>query len=406
MKYLRVSILVLAGLSVVAGVVNTNSAKPTALCGAVSEKGLCNFPQEFFAGEGFNIAFETPVGSVACSEGYIEAETTEPPTPKGTTLKGTITPSEEYGLCTGKGGFCSVRSVNASYLAEITWTSGNNADVKFGNGGAGPPGVEISCSSTIDCTYTYESPLELQGGSSALLVASKDKLGSASGPICPGSGASITMTAKYAVGNVYAADFFATTTLCKKNETPCSAEQTYGTGTALSAGLEAGTAAKLKLKINEESEETEYTVPCGASTIEGETTASGEGPVIGTIKSITFGECGPTCSAKASKLSYASQIDAIGSGNGTMTMLAGTGSPRLRVRCIGAYKCTYESKSVSTSVTGGNPAKLSVSATLATKVTGESDEKCGSQLKWEGTYKFTKPEAGGEAKMWVVREGI
>jgi hypothetical protein len=101
------------------------------------------------------------------------------------------------------------------------------------------------------------------------------------------------------------------------------------------------------------------------------------------------------------------QMDASGGGNGTIEIAASAGgaAPRLQVKCIGAYKCTYETGSVSTSVTGGSPAKLSVNAVLGTLLAAESEEKCGPELRWEGKYEFTEPLAGGVAKMWIVREG-
>jgi hypothetical protein len=134
--------------------------------------------------------------------------------------------------------------------------------------------------------------------------------------------------------------------------------------------------------------------------LEGKVTSEGW-PTTGEISSLSFSECGGTCAVKAFKLPFSVQIEATGSGNGTMTV---TGSPRIRARCIGAYKCTYES--LAFSITGGTPAAISPSASLSKLVAAESDAKCGSEMKWQGTYKFSKPETAGEAKMWIVRDGI
>jgi hypothetical protein len=125
------------------------------------------------------------------------------------------------------------------------------------------------------------------------------------------------------------------------------------------------------------------------------------------VNALTFPECGGTCSATALAIPYAAKIEASGAGNGTIEMTAGGGgAPRhLRVKCIGAYKCTYEAGSVSTSITGGMPAKLSVNAVMGSLIAAESEEKCGPELRWEGKYELTEPLACGVAKMWIVREG-
>jgi hypothetical protein len=406
MKYLKLLSLLIVALTASA-VIGAKTATPTAICSDAPKGGACASPYgiKAFEGESFATQFQTPVGTVSCSsEGFFNGETTEKQTGAGKPLKGTVT-KMSFAFCKLGITSCTVESVNKPYVALFKWTTGSRGDLEFESSGAGIPGISIACGASIDCTYAFTSPIQIEGPGN--VIASKDTLGAGSGKTCPKPETATWSTLYELFGPLYVADYVGQDKLCKKNESPCPSEETYGSSTALSAVLESGSAAKLKLKINEESVETEYTVPCESSILEGKTTASAGLPLPGEITALTFAECGGTCAVKALKLNYKAEVEGAGSGSGSIRMLTGSGggTPRLQVRCIGAYKCTYESSSISTSATGGAPAKLSVNATL-NKVAGESDAKCGSQLKWEGSYKFTKPEAGGEAKMWLIREAI
>jgi hypothetical protein len=393
-KRVTLSICFVTAALAAAALYNANMASTTALCGDEPVEGFCK-ANGYLDAQGEPI-FETAAGKITCSS-FLSGESTESPTPKGKTIKGVLT--LEFPICITAGGkFCNEAEILNKPVA-FNWTSGANGTVEF----TSATKLKLVCSTTINCTYTFETALDINGGKAGTgtVVASKEVLGSASGTICPGSGAPISLSGTYTMSSPFFVG--ATTpsvTLCKKNETPCSVENTFGAPTLLSASLESTSAAKFKLKITEESETTEYTVSCGSSTLEGKTTAVAW-PTSGEVTSISFGECGGTCAANAIKPPFSVSLEASGSGNGKVTW-----SPRLRVRCIGAYKCTYESTNLTTTVTGGTPAKMPVSLSLGKLVVGESDAKCGAELKWDGAYQFTKPETSGEAKMWVVREGI
>lgn len=407
MKYLKLLGLLTAAF-IATAIIGTKSASPTAVCSDEPKGGVCGSPYGITKIEGKSFAAElkTPVGTVACfSGGTFVGETTEKQTGEGKPLKGTVT-QVPFALCKLGATSCTVQSVNKPYVALINWTTGSSGNLEFESSGVGTPGISILCGASIDCTYPFTSPMKIEGPS--VIVADKATLGAGSGKNCPKSEGAPTWSTAYPLFKaLYVANYAAQDKLCKKNESPCPGEEAYGSSTALAASLETGSATKFKLKISEESVETEYTVPCESSALEGKTTASAGFPLAGEITTLTFAECGGTCAVKALKLNYKAEIEATGGGNGSIRMLTGGGggTPRLEVRCIGAYKCTYEASSIPTSATGGAPAKLSVNTTL-NKVAGESDAKCGSQLKWEGSYKFTKPEAGGEAKMWLIREAI
>lgn len=393
---LGVTTLVVLAITAAIGV---NLASPTALCLDEPKEGICKTSGYIEEAETSSAKFETSIGIITCKS-YLEAEPTEPATPKGLPQKGEAFTS--FSACTKEGGAtCTASALHFSQVS-FNWVSGVSGSLEFTTTKTGPPQVKLTCEKSIECTYTLESTYEVVGGKPATVVASKEVLGSASGTLCPGSGAAIGLTATYK--SPTAAAYVGQTTppvnLCQKNETPCSAGNTYSVPTSLTASLEAGVKARLRVKITEESETTEYTVGCDVSTVEGKV-SSAKWPAPGEISVVTFGECGGACAVKQVKAPFAASVEATGGGNGTISW-----APRIRVRCIGAYKCTYETGNLTTSIVGGVPAKLPVSLAINKLVTAESDTKCGSEAKWEGAYVFTKPEASGEAKMWVVREGV
>lgn len=410
MKHAKLTILITAVIVIAAGIVSTKSASPTALCADEPKEGLCKSPykEAWLFGYSESPLLETAIGDINCTITSIESETADGESPKGVPVS-MQTPNFSFNGCTFKptGTGCTVKTLNKPYLTLINWTSGSNGAMEFENGGKGIPSVSVVCGTSINCTYAFKSALDLQGGTGPVVVANKETLEMSSGSNCPGTGAPILWTATYAeeeASTLFVADYATPVHLCKKNETPCSSIEQYGAFTTLAATLDADVKTKLNLKVSDAGDTMEYTVACEASTFEA-STLSPKWPLTGSV-AVSFRECGGTCSVNALKLDYQAEIEASGSGNGSLKVSdGGTGAPRLRVRCIGAYRCTYEVSSFSSTISGGAPAKLAVNVTFSTLVTVESDKTCGPQLKWEGTYKFTKPEVEGEPKMWVVRDG-
>lgn len=412
MKALRLGGAVIVAILLATAAFGTQSAAPTALCTLIpTEEDQCTAP----IGEGTSIEAKaakativTGAGSVICSPSLMSMKTTSGPAAKGKAVTAGEVSLSFSGCLLGKTE-CTATQANAPYHAQFQWATEANGEVSFENGGAGPPNLSIACGATISCTYTFESSLDVTGSAvSPAITASNDSAGSGSGKTCPTT--TFSWSAVYTIikpKEFFVADYAPTTQLCKKNETPCSPGEAYPSAVSFAAGLEAGTKAKLRLFITEGGEEAEYVVPCESSSLAG-TVENGPLAMIGKMTSLSFGECGPTCSVKALKIPYTAKVEATGSGNGNILLSegAGGGPPRIRVLCIGAYKCTYESPSLSHSISGGSPAKLQFFVTFETKVLAESDEKCGTHLKSEINYVFTQPEASGTAKMWIVREGI
>jgi hypothetical protein len=380
----RIAIPGLAVTVVIAAValINASLASTTGLCNDEPKEGLCKGKGTFTALNN-SAVLETSVGNITCASA-LNASGSEPSTPEGKPLQGKVT--VVLSACKDKNGKTCVVTLG-EFTVAFNWTGGVSGSIEATKA----PQVSITSCEGIECKYTLESALDINGGAEATIVANKETMGSATGSNCPGGGAAIFFSDTYKAKSFFVV---ATTPL------PCATEETYGVPTTFSASLEPESVSKLKLKIIEESETTEYTVPCSSSTLEGEVTATGW-PTEGKVTSIVFGECGGTCTAKVTNPGFTTSIEASGSGNGTMTW-----SPRLQVRCIGAYKCTYDALSSISTITGGAPAKMPVALVASKLVTGESDAKCGTQLTWEGAYRFSKPEIGGEAKMWVVRKGI
>ncbi|MDX6609065.1 MAG: hypothetical protein QOF85_990 [Solirubrobacterales bacterium] len=396
--------------------IGVSSSSGTALCEDKGEGGSCTnlyVKSTAFAANSTSVKFETNLGTVSCTESSFEGETTEEPTESGKSLETRIAVLKFSGCKVGETG-CTVTSVKTAYAAPVSWTEGVKGSMTLKSGGSGTPGVSVKCGGIISCTSTGEPVLDVNGGEAkaATVVASKDKLTPGEGSPCPKE---ISWTATYTftapnAGAVFVQNQIANPVrLCKTNGFPfCASASTYPINTPLEAKLETGS-AEFTVKINGNP----LTTSCTSSTLTGKTTSFDTWPLKGEISALTFTNCGPVCHVLALLLKYEAEIEATNSGNGsgTITMRSGgSGPPRIKVDCGVNYICTYEVKSntLKTTVPGGvaAPAKLSVNALLDEKVVAGSEAKCGAELEWKGSYKFTKPEDGGTPKMWIIRYGV
>lgn len=172
------------------------------------------------------------------------------------------------------------------------------------------------------------------------------------------------------------------TSLCKKNESPCSAGNTYSIGTSLKTKLAAGTKTTFGAGIIEED--------CEESEILGETTNSGT-PLLGRVTAVLFSFC--SCErAVAVHLPWQLKIEAIGGGDGTLTATSGgNGNPGFEVECSGV-KCVYETPKVSSAFNPGSPALWEVNSKMVLNAS-KSAFICtfvGEGI-WLGEYQFTAP---------------
>ncbi len=172
------------------------------------------------------------------------------------------------------------------------------------------------------------------------------------------------------------------TTLCKTNETPCSAANQYTTGQVISGHLKTGTIAKLKAGV--------ATVECNESAVSLEQTSSGgaSSSVAGKILSLSFNNSGGACNCKVT-------VETLGSGNishnaGTMNgEITGSGT-KVKIEC-GTTTCIYAGAITKnlTALGGAAPEVIANEAELE-KQTG-SGALCAKVADWHAEYTVTSP---------------
>jgi hypothetical protein len=141
------------------------------------------------------------------------------------------------------------------------------------------------------------------------------------------------------------------------------------------------------------------TTNCDAR-LEGEFTHEGKGQVT----SWTFSNCTSSVGACTSVTANASSLNpysvtttSLGSGNGSLAI---TASPVTAQFTCAGVTCKYTTpemggKNGSITVTGGEPATVTLSSISVTKEEGSSGF-CSSTATWEGSYTFTSPTS-----LWI-----
>jgi hypothetical protein len=135
---------------------------------------------------------------------------------------------------------------------------------------------------------------------------------------------------------------------------------------------------------------------CKQSAILGEPTEepTEEGsPLKGLVTAFAFTEC--TCPTEALNLPYDSSLSWTEGANGTMTLKASE-EPAIEIDCLFGQECVYGANSLTTSVTGGNPAKIAINEELVL-IEGEGFF-CEKTTQLSTTYTLTIPQ-GGQANV-------
>lgn len=191
----------------------------------------------------------------------------------------------------------------------------------------------------------------------------------------------IAVTALMASSGVGSAS--AATTLCKANENPCAAGNTYGMGT----NIEAKAAGEIKF------EAATFNVSCKQSELKTSyEDNSGGGNPTGKVSTLTFAECGKECTAKVltkGSVEFTTE-GAAANGNG---VLNGVGM-ELTVGC-GAVSCVLTTAAGGQGVSfvkGGNPAKLEGATVLFWKLGDSNEFLCGREVVWKTNYEVTNPK--------------
>jgi hypothetical protein len=200
--------------------------------------------------------------------------------------------------------------------------------------------------------------------------------------------AAMALTAFVGAGTASAA-----TQICKVNtETPaCSEANQYPSGTALKAGLKAGTSAKLTTAgalINP-------TITCTVSSVAGKTTANSGTPLPGEVTAMSFSGCtnsfnGKKCTPKTLNLPYPASVTTAASGimgNGEMNVEDPSGAG-VEMACEELPTCTYTTTAITLDVIGGTPAEVIANEEKLNKLSGIS---CPTEAKWTATYTVSEP---------------
>lgn len=172
-------------------------ALPTTLCKSAQEKCLIGnrYGPTKIEASTTQITFTNTISNITCTKGSF---TTETEVESGEPLTAKIPKEPLYENCTtASKQTCTIKAVNLEYKADIAWTMANQATLTLKNGGAGVPGVEVTCGLLIVCRFSKETPYEFKGGNPAKLEVTGLQLTTA-GPTCP---AKVELTTTYTVNS-------------------------------------------------------------------------------------------------------------------------------------------------------------------------------------------------------------
>ena len=178
-------------------------------------------------------------------------------------------------------------------------------------------------------------------------------------------------------------------TLCKANEEPCSAANSYAIGTTITGLTTAAKPATL-LGING-SGETIVEEECH-STASGKTTKNdgSHTQLLGLLDTLTFTSCKGICSG-ASSLRTPYAIEASGLKQELIAKTDGSGAPGAKLTgCFGIATCEYEATGGTAllTFTGGSPGHLTASKVPLTRTSGAL---CPAKGEWDALYEITSP---------------
>jgi RHS repeat-associated protein len=173
------------------------------------------------------------------------------------------------------------------------------------------------------------------------------------------------------------------TALCKNNASTTSCSAAYGSGTEVKTSLVSGTKSKLVAEgLN---------VECGKSSMVGKSSNAGSASetVKGSIETLTFEECGNN-TVTVLKNGSLEIHHTSGTDNGTVTSTGAEITILTHLPFLGTIHCIYATNSTDLgTLTGGNPAKLSVNAEVPRVTTSPF---CSEKATWTAEYEVTSPK--------------
>ena len=173
------------------------------------------------------------------------------------------------------------------------------------------------------------------------------------------------------------------TALCKTNELPCSAGNTVASGTEISAELTTGTTLQLLNNLGN--------VICKKVALTGKTTSGLATTVTLSVTDLTFSEkCklgAQTCqTSEALDSPYASTLLYI---PGTMDGTLKVEDLKLKFSCGFLLSCAFLYEPLTTSLQGGNPAKITAKEVLTSSTAGVL---CPGESHLDAEFQITSPQ--------------
>ncbi len=376
-----IGLAALAALALMASLgASSASAAETTLCKSAASSPFCPSSERYAAKTALKAStsaatIETSAGNVVCEstlEGEISAAS-------GTPQPISISAWPMSGCHLGAQP-CTVTTEGAPYAASLSWTASDDGDLNVKNGGSGAPKLKTKCGYIIDCTFTLEPTLTMEGGNPAAIVASKESVVK-EGSICPSTA---VFSATYSVSSpnpAYVAKFESPlpgTQLCKTSvEDPCF-ESFYYQGTAIEAEASSVTIAT-----------SSGTITCSkGSVIKGKTGASGGSPLPIELSEFSLKGCNwagiGLCETATTQLKPASVSRTEGTLNGIWK-----GGASWLFKCGFNVECTFIlPQSDELTLTGGNPATLVASEEFLE----QSGNWCPYIAKFSANYTVTSPK--------------
>jgi len=327
----------------------------------------------------------TSLGTVKCTVSKASGKTT---TTSPSQLEAEVT-SMSLEKCTVGETSCTVTSEHLSYLLLLLLNEEANYHVVMEEApGKGKPQFKVVCGSVISCAFgNAETLFSVELGEADVSLKVAQEL-NRTGSTCPKTSkweATYLLRALEGGSELGAWPALAVvpnrTFLCKEDAAggTCPEEKRFGTGTALDAELASGTESLFLSGLG--------SVKCTTSTIEGQTTTSGEATLEAEFEAMSFSGCtvGETsCTVTPEHLPYRALLllNEEEEHHVIFEETSGKGKPQFKVVCGSVISCTFGNAETLFSVELG---EKDVSLKVAQELNREGSI-CPKTSKWEATY--------------------
>ncbi len=198
MKYIKILGLAAVAAMALMAFVGASSASATVLCSQTPSGTPAACPTASTYGAGTTITgtaegalLTNNLNPVECEHSETEARITNTGGASSTVV-GTIEELNFTGCSTTNIPItnCTVTVEHLPYLGEVHWTEGTHNGTLTGlNHGNGVPGAKVVCGTVINCRFSAEPTLDVNGGNPASVLANEESLTISGGgllmPICP-----------------------------------------------------------------------------------------------------------------------------------------------------------------------------------------------------------------------------